>query len=151
MSDRIVLNTPRYKGEFPLDLADETPTALEWRWVKKISGYLPGTAAEGIAGSDPDLTIAFAVIALARAGRIRKDEALQVADELSDLPFDGNSIAYVVDTMEEAEADPPAAAAAAPVTELPSRSTGGSSPSTSDTPEPDQSLIGARAWGRSAT
>ena len=33
-------------------------TTLEWRWVKKVSGYLPGTIGDGVDGGDPDIFVA---------------------------------------------------------------------------------------------
>ncbi len=67
MSDRIVINVRPYVGEYDFDIEGEPLTTLEWRWLKKISGYLPMTLDEGFRGGDPDLFVAFAVIALARA------------------------------------------------------------------------------------
>jgi hypothetical protein len=115
MSDRVVLNTPRFTGEFPLDLKDDPMTALEWRWVKKISGYLPMTVDEGVAGLDPDLFIAFAVIALYRAGKIDKAEALIVAETISELPATPGTLQVVFEAEEEeAEQDPPTVATLTP-------------------------------------
>lgn len=109
---KIVLNTPRYRGEFDFDIEEQPLTALEWRWVKKISGYLPLTFAEGLNGGDPDLFVAFAVVALHRAGRIDRAEALAVADVLADMPFDGAAVMFVAD--EEDDPDPPAVPAETP-------------------------------------
>jgi hypothetical protein len=144
MADKIVLNLPRYKGEYELDLEDSPLTNLEWRWVKKISGYLPLTMADGWKGGDPDLFVAFAVVAMARAGRIQKEEALTVADSLMDAPFDGASITFV---GEEADADdPPAEPATTPETDKPLRSIGAStSAPTSASPDVDLSRTGALA------
>lgn len=131
MADRFVLNTPRFKGEFVLDINDPALSAIEWRWVKKIAGYLPATASQGMADADPDLYIALAVIALVRAGRIDRADVYQTADELAELPFDGSAL-HVVE-LEEAEPSPPAEA---PATSPPTESTGASSKSTSDRPAP---------------
>lgn len=139
MANRIVLNTPKYKGEYDFDIEEHPLTALEWRWVKKISGYLPLTLAEGLQGADPDLFVAFAVVALHRAGQIQKQDALQVADVLADSPFDGAAITFI---GEEADADvPPPEPATTPET----GSTGGSSNGTSDIRQvPTRTPIGAR-------
>ncbi len=145
MADRIVLNTPRYKGEYELDVEDQPLTALEWRWVKKISDYMPTTISDGWEGADPDLFVAFAVIALSRAGRVEKKDALMVAEWLSELPFDGNSITVASDPVEEAEGDaddPPAGPASE---STPMRSIGGSSRPTSDHPDHLQSVTGVPA------
>jgi hypothetical protein len=140
-ADKVVLDTPRYKGEFELDFEDEALSALEWRWVKKISGYTLGTVGDGIGEQDPSLFIAWAVVALCRAGRVGRDEVYIVADELSELPFDGSFLRYEAGAAEETEADP--TGAAAPETPAPPRNTGGSSNSTSARPEPALSPIGA--------
>lgn len=145
MPDKIILDTPRYKGEFELDIEDEPLTALEWRWAKKISGYTLGTAGDAITDTDPSFYIAMACVALVRAGRIQRSDVYQVADELSDLPFDGSSIRYVGAVPEETDVGPPAGPAAAPVTLPPPGNTGGSSNSTSARPEPSRSPTGAPA------
>jgi hypothetical protein len=67
-------------------------TGLDWRWIKKISGYMPTTIQEGFAGDDPDLYLALSIIAMHRAGKIRTTEALLVAEALADAPWDGKSI-----------------------------------------------------------
>ena len=149
MGDRVVLDTPRWKGEFPLDLADDPLTALEWRWVKKISGYMPMTVEEGVGGLDPDLFIAFAVIALHRAGKIQKAEAIQVADVLADFPADGSTLQVIFDAEEDedVEADPPQPPSEPPenaenVSEL--RASGASSSTTSDPLAPGHSRTGTQ-------
>jgi hypothetical protein len=143
MADRIVLNTPRYKGEYDFDLEEQPLTALEWRWVKKISGYLPMTLSDGFRGGDPDLFVAFAVIALVRAGRVHRDEALTVADTIADLPFDGTAITLLAEEV-DAE-DPPVVPAETPEIEQPLRSIGGSSPQTLANQVVDLSRTGALA------
>lgn len=123
---QIIVSIPRYKGEYEFDL-DEVFTALEWRWIKKISGYLPLTIDEGWRGGDPDLFVAFAVIAMNRSGKIRREEALQAADDLLDSPFDGTAIKFVVEEEPEEEDvtdGPPAMPAEPPAPEQPLRSIG---------------------------
>lgn len=112
MADRIIIQGVKpYDGEYPLEMQEEPLTTLEWRWVKKISGYLPLTIGDGFAGADPDLVCALAVIALRRKGKIQKEQALLVADRLADAPFDGAAIQLVFDeeeeTSEDADARPP--------------------------------------------
>jgi hypothetical protein len=145
VADRIVLNTPRYKGEYEFDIETEPLTNLEWRWIKKISGYLPLTIDEGWRGGDPDLFVAFAVVALARAGKIQQAEALIVAESFGDLPFDGAAITVIGDKTEEGEEIPPAEPAATPGTEQPLRSIGASSKSTSDPLDSRPSRTGVHA------
>lgn len=95
-----------YDGEYELD-EERAFNAREWRWIKRISGYMPNTVSEGMRGGDPDLYVALAVIAMARSGRIDRDEGLRVADEIAEAPFDDASITVVVDPKED-DADPPA-------------------------------------------
>lgn len=152
MADRLILDTPRFKGEWDFDLGDEPLTALEWRWIKKVSGYLPLTIDEGVAGLDPDLFIAIAVIVLVRVGRVQRGEALAVADILADLPADGSALKVVFDDTaeeEEGEGDPPAVAAVPP-TEPPPNDSGKSSPLTLAPQDEDQRAIGPSGSARSA-
>lgn len=140
---KVVLNHPRYKGEYPLDFAADPFTNLEWKWIKQISDYLPFTIEKGLAGGDPQLFVAFAVVALYRAGKIRREDALSAAESFEDVAFDG-SIRLVFDE-EDADVDPPAEPAEAPPTGPPTRSTGGSSSTTSAPPVLDLSRTGALA------
>lgn len=81
---RIILKgLPKYDGDYELD-ANRPFNGLEWRWVKRISGYMPMTMRDGFAGADPDLFIALAVIAMWRDRKITKDEALTVADTIAE-------------------------------------------------------------------
>lgn len=109
MADKIVIEgVRRYDGEYDLDLVGEPLTTLEWRWIKKLSGYLPLTVAAGWVGGDPDLFLALAVVAMRRAGKIEKEDALMVAERMED----GATIRVVGDAeeVEEVEeADPPVA------------------------------------------
>jgi len=165
MGDHVFLDTPRFKGEFPFDFAEEPLTALEWRWIKKISGYLPMTVDDGMAGLDPDLFLAFAVIALRRAGKIQKEEALIVAEMLAELPADGSTLKVVFDEVpEEAEEDPPAVPAETPdpespptpeppekpASEWPSRLTGATGSLTLALQDSDQRTTGTPVSERSA-
>lgn len=96
---RIVIDVPRYKGEYDLD-TDRAFNAREWQWIKKVSGYLPLTVDDGFAGGDPGLFVALAVIAMCREGKITRDDGLRVADELMESPFDGVAITLVGDPVE---------------------------------------------------
>ncbi len=136
MADKIVINVRPYNGEYEFDIEEEPLTTLEWRWVKKISGYLPMTVNEGARGDDPDLYLAFAMIALTRAGKVDARDVLQVADRLALEPFDGTAIQYVGAPV-EADADPPPVPA-----ETPETSGGPSSRSTSDPSGSDQKPTG---------
>lgn len=107
MPDAMVVSVPPYEGEYPFDLNGQPLSTLEWRWVKRISGYLPLTVSDGFAGGDPDLFVSWAVIAMVRAGKITKDEIMPVADLLAEAPFDGAAISFKGEVSEEDEADPP--------------------------------------------
>lgn len=107
MADRFVIKGIKpYDGEYPLD--DSEFTTREWSWIKKISGYLPMTAEEGFKGGDPELFVALAVIAMVRAERVQKSDAMSVADRLSDSAF-GSALTFVADEDEEGDEDPPSA------------------------------------------
>lgn len=143
MAETITITGVRpFDGEYPLDLEEEPLTTLEWRWVKKISGYLPLTMADGFAGGDPDLVIALAVIALRRGGKIQKEQALTVSDRLSDVAFDGAAIQLRFDGDDE-DAEDDASPPDQPPEQTPS--SGGSSNPSSDPPEPVQPTTGTEA------
>jgi hypothetical protein len=146
MANKIILNHPRYKGEYEFDIDDEDAplTNLEWRWVKKISGYLPLTFNEGWEGRDPDLFVAFAVITLFRVGKIQASEAMTVAASFDALPF-GESVTLVAGEEDEVVEETPPVPAEAPVTERPMRSTGPSSRPTLEGQDDGLSRIGVLA------
>jgi len=110
MSDngtRIVVSGVRpYDGEYELD-DNRTFNTREWNWIKRLSGYMPLTVADGFAGGDPDLFVALAVIAMCRSGKIDRNEGLRVAEVLAEAPFDGTTIQLVGGTTEEDDAVPP--------------------------------------------
>lgn len=109
MADKIVITGFKpYDGEYPLDLEEEPLTTREWRWVKKISGYLPLTVEDGFAGADPELVVALAVIALVRNGKTQKEQALTLAERIADLPFDGTALQLVIGESDQDEEEPEA-------------------------------------------
>jgi hypothetical protein len=93
-----------YAGDYRLDIDEEPLTTLEWRWIKRISGYLPATIREGVKGGDPDINIALAVIAMARAGRIAEADVTDVADRLARASID--NLEEIPDPSEELGEDP---------------------------------------------
>lgn len=103
MADKIVVKIPPYEGEYDFDLSNEPFSTMEWRWIKKIAGYLPLTIQAAFDGGDPDLFLAWAVIAMRRAGRITEADAYRVADELARAPFDGVGISFIGEQAEEDE------------------------------------------------
>jgi hypothetical protein len=96
-----------WDGRYEFDLDEAELTTREWGWVKRLSGYLPLTIEDGLAGADPELICAFAAIALRRAGRIRVDEVTATFERFADAPF-GASIRLEGDEPEETDAGPPA-------------------------------------------
>jgi hypothetical protein len=105
---KITINVPAYQGEYDLDLSGgQLFSYLEWRWIKKLSGYLPMTWQEGLDGGDPDLILAFAVIAMQRSGRIADTDVLTAAREIETAAVDGTSIRFAEDdAAEDGDADP---------------------------------------------
>lgn len=135
-----------YAGDYELDLDDAPLTTLEWRWIKQLSGYLPATIGEGIRGGDPDVQLALAVIALARAGRITEQSVREVADRLAHATVD--TIEELPDPSEVAEPEDPTEAQA---TNSPASNGGGSGNSISDLPASDPSRTGPLDSPRFAT
>ena len=64
-----------YDGRYEFDIENHALTTREWGWIKRHSGYLPLTIADGYAGADPELYAVFAVIALCRAGKVDARDA----------------------------------------------------------------------------
>lgn len=100
----IVTQIPPYDGEYEFD--DRTFSTRELRWIKQIAGYLPMKLNEGLEGGDADLYIALTVIAMKRAGKITREQVLDVADRLADVPLEDSRIRFVGDD-EGADAVPP--------------------------------------------
>jgi hypothetical protein len=93
---------PPWDGEYELE-AGRAFNAREWRCIKKVSGYMPMTIGDGFEGDDPDLYVALAVISMTRAGKVERNRMMDVAEELSEVPFDNASITIVGDPVEEDE------------------------------------------------
>lgn len=129
MTDAMIVSVPPYEGEYELDIEGHPFSTVEWRWIKQIAGYMPLTIEKGWEGGDPDLFLAFAVIAMRRAGKIRKDEVLLVAEEIEEAAMDGTSIAFRGDAAEADDADPTSGSA-------PDDSTPSSGESSSESTEP---------------
>jgi hypothetical protein len=96
MTKIVIAGIRPYDGEYDLD-TERAFNTREWRWIKRISGYMPLTVGDGFKGGDPDLFVALAVVAMCRDGRIDRDEALEVADLIAEAPFDGASITFAGD------------------------------------------------------
>ena len=90
---KVTVNIPKYRGTYELDL-DRAFNTHEWRCIKRVSDYMPLTVHDGFQGGDPALFVALACIAMARDGRINRDDWWTVADDLGDAPFDGEAIVF---------------------------------------------------------
>lgn len=135
---KIQVNISPYEGEYEFDF-DDAFTTLEWRWIKKTSGYMPLTINEGMKGGDPDVFVALAVIAMFREGKVDEQNALEVAAELAKAPFDGVAIRVVEDEVE----DVPLSASVSPASNGESTTSSGDGSTTgSETSETDPTVIG---------
>lgn len=102
----VITNIPPYDGEYEFDF-DIALSTREWRWIKQISNYMPLTLDQGLEGGDPDVICAFAVIALVRNRKITPEQALDAAERIADVPFEGSRIQFITPEAED-DADPPA-------------------------------------------
>jgi hypothetical protein len=108
MADKIIIEGLKpYDGEYEFDIAEQPLTTLEWRWIKKIAGYLPLTMQDGFRGGDPDLFLVFAVIALCRNGKVDPTDVYRVADRLADEPTTAITMSFEEREQEEADEDHP--------------------------------------------
>lgn len=104
-----------FDGVYDLDL-DTSLNGRELHVIKQVSGVRLGEIDTALAAGDYDLIIAFAVIALIRAGRAQPVQALRTADALLDAEAGKISIG---DRPGEGDALPPPPAAPAPPPEKP--------------------------------
>ena len=74
-----------YDGRYPLDNSIEF-TNNEWRWIKRLAGYMPLTVEEGFDGGDSELFTVLALIALRRAGKIGTDDVTPLFERMGDVP-----------------------------------------------------------------
>jgi hypothetical protein len=102
MAKIVVRGVPPYDGEYEVD-TDRSWNTREWSWIKKISGYLPLTVQDGFAGNDPELFLAVAVICMARAGKIDREDALRVAEIMSEAPYEPGTFTLIGDVVEADE------------------------------------------------
>jgi hypothetical protein len=135
MTKIVIAGIRPYDGEYDLD-TERAFNTREWRWIKRISGYMPLTIGDGFKGGDPDLFVALAVIAMCRDGRIERDDALDVADLIAEAPFDGASITFAGD---EEDSDVPLALTSEP--DKPSHSGSLEKPNTSGEGSPNGSAL----------
>ena len=101
----IVEGVKPWDGEYLLDVR-RAFTTKDWNIIKRVSGYLPYTIDDGLRGGDPELYVALAVIAMVRAQKVDREDALRVADQLAEAPFDRATIRMVFPKVED-DAGPP--------------------------------------------
>ncbi len=101
----VITGVQPFDGTYEFDLESDPLTTLEWRWIKKTSGYLPRTIADGFDGGDPDLVVAMAIIAMYRNAKISREDALRTAAQLDEVPGDGSRISMVFGQAEDAGGD----------------------------------------------
>lgn len=112
--DRFVITGfGEYDGEY--DFAPPF-NIREWRWLRKLADTTPETLVQRYDARDPDLLVAFAVIAMCRDGKIRRDEWEQAAEAMCETPLDGATLTLVAE-----EADTPLEESTRPPT-VPSQS-----------------------------
>lgn len=80
----VVEGAKPYDGRYPLDLGDAPFTVREWGWLKRLSGYLPLTAADGFEGNDPELMLAIALVLMRREGKVEADDLVDTYGRLAD-------------------------------------------------------------------
>jgi hypothetical protein len=145
LPDKMIVRVPPYEGEYDFDMSRAFNTD-EWEWITNISGYLPLTYEDGLAGGDPRLFIAFSVIAMNRVGKITDEDVMEAAKILRKAPFDGEGIAFK-GTGEGEDLSPPSGSAS---DESPASSGDDSSGSTEPSPangQPEISGIQGSATG----
>jgi len=123
---QIVLEGTAYDGSYPLD---DGFTMRELHTIKTVAGVRGAELSDAFASGDTDLVVAFALIALRRAG----------VDADTDVLWDAEAGAIRVEFGDEPddEENPPVAAGS-------TQSSGGSSPAGSGRQESDPKRTGGR-------
>jgi hypothetical protein len=143
MSSIKVEGVGRLDGTYDLGDNDRVFNGREWHWIKQISGYMPGTISEGFAGQDPDLFYALAVIAMCRSGKVRREDAVDAADEMKEAPYTASTITLIGDMDEEADELPPPSEGGNDASSL------NGSPSSTDTRKPSDNSSGTSSMPES--
>lgn len=108
MSFITLRGVPPWDGTYEFDV-DRSFTTRELRWMKQIAGYLPVSLQEGLEGGDADVVITLVCIAMHRAGKLAREDVLDVADRMSDLPVGDEDTWITIDsTGDEVDELPPA-------------------------------------------
>ena len=87
-----------WDGEYDFDAGSFN--IREWRWIRKLSDTTADTLVERYSDRDPDLLLAFAVIAMCREGKIERADGLRVAEEMAEIPLDGAKLRLVPEPVE---------------------------------------------------
>jgi len=103
----VITGVKPYDGRYELDLEGAGFTTREWGWIKRLSGYLPLTITDGLAGGDAELFSVFATIALRRAGKIEAKDVPDVWERIADADFDSSITLDTDRTVEEDDASSP--------------------------------------------
>ena len=130
---------PGLDGSYHLDLAGENLTAGELHEIKKLTGLRVGEFEEAAEARDTDLVVAFALVALRRAGK-KPDPYL-----LWEAPVGRILIS------ERADAGPPATPGGPNTSGAGPARSGGSSPASTGHPGNGQSPTGTQASVTGAT
>ena len=127
---------PLIDGEYEIVLPFK---AKELNWVKRISGLRPREFAEAYEQGDYDLAVAWAVVALHRAGKIAATHPWESVEAVGLMDADAGTITVASFDAEEDDAGPPemtpsdAGESTSDVEKTPS--SGNGSGSSSDQPE----------------
>lgn len=141
----VLKGIPPFDGEYEWDF--ERPfNVREWRYIKKISGYLPATLDDGFTGDDPELYVALAVVCMVRAGKVERDDALRVAEQISEAPFDNARLVIQMPPKEDGTESP---LGLTPPPDVPSQNETGSSQSSSDERASGSGKTSTRSSGQS--
>lgn len=92
-------------GVYELDFDDGPLTMRELHWVKQIAGVRLNELQSASVAGDSDLIVAFAVIALVRAGKVTRDNVTAATDLLLDA--EAGNLTVEDDEVEEDDAVPP--------------------------------------------
>ena len=98
MDKFVITGFGEHDGEYEFDAG--AFNIREWRWIKKLSGHTDETISGGYLERDPDLLVAFAVIAMCRDGKIGREDGLRVAEEMVEVPIRGAKLLLVAEEVD---------------------------------------------------
>jgi hypothetical protein len=106
----VITGAKPYDGRYEFDISSDGVqlNTREWGWIRRLADYYPADIGDGLARGDAELVTVFAVIALARAGRIAAGEHRRVFEQLAEAPYPA-TVTLEVSPMdaEDADAGPP--------------------------------------------